>query len=141
MHPISERPPTVKLFRTCGLNPDRWQVEVLENRHRQLLLNCCRQSGKSSAVAMLALAEAIWHPMTRVLIISASHRQSRLTFDTMKLYHTMLGAPSKFRVTKDEMELKNMSRSVCRAGREATICGSREGDFGGIGEVAGGPAA
>jgi len=78
---------------------------------------------------MLALAEAIWHPMTRVLIISASHRQSRLTFEAMKLYHTMLGQPSKFRVTKDEMELKNMSRIVCLPSKEATIRGYNKIDF------------
>src|SRR5262245_51637120 len=38
--------------------------------------------GKSAVVAMLGLAEAIWHPGTRVIVISASHRQSRELFGT-----------------------------------------------------------
>src|SRR5262245_51563540 len=123
MHPISERPPTTKFFRTCGLNPDLWQVEVLENKHRQMLLNCCRQSGKTSAVAMLALVEAMWHPITRVIIISSCHRQSRELFNTMKFFYYLLGEPLKGRVTKDEMEMKNMSRIICLPSREATIRG------------------
>jgi hypothetical protein len=48
--------PAVRLMRNFGLIPDPWQVEVLESNQRQLLLNCCRQVGKSTVVALLALA-------------------------------------------------------------------------------------
>src|SRR5713226_5952371 len=41
------RPPAVKLMTNLGLKPDPWQVEVLEGNHTRLLLNCCRQAGKS----------------------------------------------------------------------------------------------
>jgi hypothetical protein len=41
------RPPGVRVMRGLGLEPDAWQVEVLESTHSRLLLNCCRQAGKS----------------------------------------------------------------------------------------------
>jgi hypothetical protein len=56
--PHTTRPLAVNIMRSLGLEPDPWQVEVLEAGHPRLLLNCCRQAGKSTALAMLALAEA-----------------------------------------------------------------------------------
>ena len=45
--PLVDRPPTVDIMRSLGLEPDPWQVEVLESRRPQILLNCCRQSGRA----------------------------------------------------------------------------------------------
>ena len=42
------RPPTVQLMRKLGLEPDPWQVEVLEGGHPRLPLNCSRPAGKST---------------------------------------------------------------------------------------------
>lgn len=66
------RPPAVKLMRNLGLEPDPWQVEVLEAGHQRLLLNCSRQAGKSTVVALLGLAEAVFVPFTKVLLVSRS---------------------------------------------------------------------
>jgi hypothetical protein len=52
-----------------------------------LLFNCCRQAGKSTVVAFLALFTALTKYMTRVLILSRSHRQSR------ELLRKCLGKP------------------------------------------------
>ena len=38
-----------------GLAPDPWQQDLLRSADRQVLLNCARQSGKSTTVAALAL--------------------------------------------------------------------------------------
>ena len=54
--PTPSGPPAVRLMRNLGLEPDPWQVEVLEGGHPRLLLNCCRQAGKSTVVALLGLA-------------------------------------------------------------------------------------
>ena len=40
--------PAVHLMRNLGLEPDPWQVEVLESNVQRLLLNCCRQAGNST---------------------------------------------------------------------------------------------
>ena len=52
--PPAARPCGVHIMRSLGLEPDPWQVEVLEAGHPRLLLNCCRQAGKSTVVAALA---------------------------------------------------------------------------------------
>jgi hypothetical protein len=41
------RPPATDIMRSLGLEPDPWQVEVLEGDHGRLLLNCCRQTKQS----------------------------------------------------------------------------------------------
>ena len=57
--PTHEYPsPRREVMRKLGLEPDPWQIEVLEAGHPRLLLNCCRQAGKSTVVALLGLVEA-----------------------------------------------------------------------------------
>ena len=38
-------------MRRLGFEPDPWQLDVLQARHRRLLLNCSRQAGKSTVSA------------------------------------------------------------------------------------------
>jgi hypothetical protein len=106
-----------------GLEPDPWQVEVLEAGHPRLLLNCCRQAGKSTVVAMLGLVEAIFVPFTQVLLVSRSHRQSRELFRLVTGFHRQLGATLLERQTAEELHLSNHSRIVCLPCREETIRG------------------
>lgn len=117
------RPPAVQLMRHLGLEPDPWQVEVLENGHRRLLLNCCRQAGKSTVVALLGLVEAIFVPGTKVLLVSRSYRQSRELFHIVTDFYRRLGSPFAERLNADELQLSNFSRIVCLPCREETIRG------------------
>src|SRR3954451_651930 len=87
------RPAAVRLMRNLGLEPDPWQVEVLEAGHPRLLLNCCRQAGKSTVVALLGLAEAVFVPGTKVLLASRSLRQSAELFRIVTDFHRRLGSP------------------------------------------------
>jgi hypothetical protein len=50
-------PPAVALMRRLGMEPDSWQIEVLESRRKQVLLYLCRQAGRSTVAALLTLAE------------------------------------------------------------------------------------
>src|SRR5262245_65161279 len=43
-------------MKILGYDPDPWQVEILETTRKRMLLNCSRQAGKSTVVAVLALA-------------------------------------------------------------------------------------
>src|SRR5262249_6096044 len=113
----------VNLMRSLHLEPDPWQVGVLESEHPRLLLNCCRQAGKSTAVAILALAEAVGEPGTKVLILSRSHRQSAELFRTLSLYFARVGSPLLARRTRHELELANFSRVVCLPCNEETVRG------------------
>jgi hypothetical protein len=117
------RPPAVQVMRKLGLEPDPWQVEVLQGGHPRLLLNCCRQAGKSTAVALLGLVEAIWVPYTQVLLRSRSHRQSAERFRTVADFYRRLGGPFQKRLTAEELQLTNGSRIVCLPCREETVRG------------------
>src|SRR5207249_11123207 len=87
------RPPAVQVMRSLGLEPDPWQVQVLEGGHQRLLLNCCRQAGKSTVVAALGLVEAVFVPFTKVLLVSRSHRQSTELFRIVTDLYRRLGSP------------------------------------------------
>jgi hypothetical protein len=110
-------------MRCLGLEPDPWQVEVLEAGHARLLLNCCRQAGKSTVVALLGLVEALWVPATKVLLVSRSLRQSAELFRIVTEFYRRLGSPCCERQTQDELCLSNLSRIVCLPCREETIRG------------------
>jgi hypothetical protein len=117
------RPGAVRLMRNLGLEPDPWQVEVLQAGHPRLLLNCCRQAGKSTAVAMLALAESLFLPASKVLLLSRSLRQSTELFRILTGFFDRLGSPIVQRRTAGELALSNYSRVVCLPCREDTIRG------------------
>jgi hypothetical protein len=117
------RPPAIDLMRNLGLKPDPWQAEVLEGQYPRLLLNCCRQAGKSTVVAMLGLAEALWVPATKVILLSRSHRQSRELYRLVTGFHRRLGAPLLARRTVDELHLTNFSEIISLPCKEDTIRG------------------
>jgi hypothetical protein len=117
------RPPGLRVMNGLGMQPDPWQVDVLESKHPRLLLCCCRQAGKSTVVAILGLAEAVFVPGTKVLLVSRSHRQSRELFRLVTDFYGRLGSPMKKRQTQEELELSSGSRVVCVPCREDTIRG------------------
>ena len=120
---MNTRPPAVEVMRKLGLEPDSWQVEVLEAGHPRLLLNCCRQAGKSTVVALLGLTEALFVPGTKVLLVSRSLRQASELFRIMTDFHRRLGGPLLLRRNAEELLLENLSRIVCLPCREDTIRG------------------
>ncbi len=113
----------VYLMRHLGLEPDPWQIEVLTQRHPQLLLNCCRQAGKSTAVAALALAEAVFNHGSKTLIVSRSLRQAEELFGIVVDFHRRLGEPMRDRRNAQELRLTCGSRVICVPCREDTIRG------------------
>ena len=105
----------VKLMRDLGFDPDPWQRQVLEGGQPRLLLNCCRQAGKSTVVALLGLLEALVEPLRLVLLVSRSHRQSTELFRIITNMHARLGGGFLKRKTIHELEFTSGSRIVsCR---------------------------
>src|SRR5437868_12499410 len=86
------RPRPLRLMRHLGLEPDPWQVEVLEGKHHRLLLNCFRQAGKSTVVAMVALLGAVLIPQRLIVLLSRSMRQSSELFRKVSNFYQRLGA-------------------------------------------------
>ena len=59
-----------------GFAPDPWQAGVLRWSGKRLLMNCARQTGKSTTSAALGLHTALYYPGSLVLLVSPSLRQS-----------------------------------------------------------------
>ncbi len=50
------------LARRAGITPDDWQTGILRSDAKQMILNCSRQSGKSTITAVLGVHTAIYTP-------------------------------------------------------------------------------
>jgi hypothetical protein len=105
-----------------GVHPDPWQRAFLLSADRQVLLNCSRQSGKSTVVSALALHTALFTAGSLVLLLSPSQRQSAEIFRKVIDAYRALGKPVSARQhTQLCLELINGSRVLCLPGREGTI--------------------
>jgi hypothetical protein len=110
------------LLEARGLAPDPWQRALLLSTDRQILLNCSRQSGKSTVVSALALHTALFAPDSLVLLLSPSQRQSGEIFrKVLDIYHALDRPLRAVYKTQLRLELANGSRVLCLPGREGTI--------------------
>jgi hypothetical protein len=105
-----------------GLTPDAWQRDFLLGSSRQVLLNCSRQSGKSTTVAALALHTALFQERSLVLLLSPSLRQSAELFRKILAFYKTIKRPvAAVRQSRTQLELANQSRIVSLPGKEATV--------------------
>ena len=56
---------------------DGWQRRLLRSDADRVILNCCRQSGKSTMGGLLALHRALLRPASLVLILAPAERQAK----------------------------------------------------------------
>ncbi len=114
----------VVMAERIGLQPDPWQQRVLRSSEPRLLLNCCRQSGKSTTVALLACHTALYQPGSLTLVLSPGERQSKETLrKVMDVYRALQQSVRPAVENKLELELSNGSRIVALPGKESTIRG------------------
>lgn len=115
----------VYLFRALGNEPDPWQSQVLRSPAKQVLLNCARQTGKSTVVAVAALHEALYRPPALVLLLSPGERQSGELFrKVMDTYHALaIEKPPLVLESIFRAEFANGSRILALPGREDTVRG------------------
>ncbi len=107
-----------------GLRPDPWQRDVLRSSAPRLLLNCCRQSGKSTTTAVLACHTALYQPGSLTLCLSPGERQSKELLRKVLDTYRRLGRPVPAEAeNKLELELSNGSRIIALPGAEHTIRG------------------
>lgn len=112
----------VHFARSCGVVPDAWQSDVLRSRDPRVLMNCSRQSGKSTTAAIIALHRAVHVPGSLVLVVSPSQRQSAELFRVIAGLHRRVGTPPKAE-NLHEMTVANGSRVLSLPGSETTIRG------------------
>ena len=112
----------VALAREAGLEPDDWQAKVLRSPAPRILLNCCRQSGKSTVTALLAVHTALYEPGALVLLLSPSLRQSQELFRKALGTYRSLGRPVAIESESAlRLELETGSRIISLPGREQTV--------------------
>jgi len=107
-----------------GIELDDWQANVLTAPSKRVLLNCSRQSGKSTTSAALALHTAVYRPASLTLMVSPSLRQSNELFRKWRtLAEQMPHPPAMTQDTSTSATLANSSRVVSLPSSEATIRG------------------
>jgi len=119
----------VVLAEQAGLVPDPWQAAVLRSAASRMLLNCSRQSGKSTITSILALHTALYASDSLVLLLSPSLRQSSELFKKCIGVYRDLGRPvSPESETALTLTLQNGSRIV-------SLPGSKDGNIRGYSGV------
>jgi hypothetical protein len=110
--------------RALGLEPDPWQERLLRSGSDRVLLNCCRQSGKSTMTGLIALHRALYHPGSLILCLAPALRQSQELFGKVLSFYRDLGRPVLPQAERKlSLELENGSRIVTLPGSEKTIRG------------------
>jgi hypothetical protein len=121
----AERDPVWFAERVLGIEKlDDWQSDLLRKKPQRYILNCHRQSGKSTTVSVDALHTAAFESESLVLLVSPSLRQSSELFrkvaDAYRKVEGIIPADSDLKLT---LELRNGSRIVSLPGTEGTIRG------------------
>jgi hypothetical protein len=110
--------------RMLGLEPDPWQEKLLRSTADRVLLNCCRQSGKSTMTGLIALHRALYHPGSLILCLAPALRQSQELFGKVLGFYRDLGRPVAPQAERKlSLELENDSRIVTLPGSDKTIRG------------------
>src|SRR5215211_8145678 len=106
-----------------GMEPDPWQHDLLRSTSDRVLLNCCRQSGKSTMTGVIALHQALYYPGSLILCLAPALRQSQELFGKVLGFYRDLGRPIPAQAERKlSLELENGSRIdeccvVCRVKR------------------------
>jgi len=114
----------VALAEKIGMTPDDWQIKVLRSSSDRVLLNCCRQSGKSTTAGVLAVHAALYEPDSLVLLLAPAQRQSQELFKKVIATYRTVGRPVPAEQESAlSLTLENGSRVVCLPGKESTVRG------------------
>src|SRR5215212_4513346 len=114
----------VAFAKKLGIVPDGWQRDLLHSTSDRILLNCSRQSGKSTMTAVMALHRALYHPDSLILCLAPALRQSQELFGKVLGFYRDLGRPILAQAERRlSLELENESRIVTLPGSEKTIRG------------------
>ncbi|HWQ65363.1 MAG TPA: terminase large subunit [Methanospirillum sp.] len=108
----------------CKKPPDPWQAQLLMGTSKRILLNCSRQSGKSTTSAILALHRALFFPKSMIILVSHTQRQSDLLFKKVQEFYELVpNQPKLPEDNKRSMKLRNGSWIVSVPGKGENIRG------------------
>ena len=103
-----------------GYHPDDWQAKLLRSRARKIVLNCSRQSGKSTTCAALGLHESIYRHPSFGLVIAPTQDQSSELMLKFDEFRGAVELPSAYMSTDTKLAVRfsNGNRFVARPGSE-----------------------
>jgi hypothetical protein len=112
----------------CGLTPEKWQADWMRARPRKVAASCSRQSGKSTAAALIGLQTAVSIPGSLSIIGGPAQRQSNEFVRTIKGLHDKLSrkdsnTPRLVGDSVTRIELENKSRVIALPSDPATVRG------------------
>lgn len=112
------------LMDRAGMEPDPWQDNLFLGAWDRALLNCCRQSGKTTASAALALETALSTPSGLVLILAPARRQSKEFLHTVRTLYRDAGPQTKVEKWSElRLGFENGARIIALPGKESTVRG------------------
>jgi hypothetical protein len=121
-----ERADPFLMAERAGITPDHWQSDLLRSGAKQMILNCSRQSGKSTITSILGLHTALFQDNALILLLSPSLRQSVELFKKLKDFYTAVASPFLPTATEESslrLQFSNGSRVVALPGSESTVRG------------------
>lgn len=114
----------VIMARNAGLELDPWQCRFVRSRADRVLVNCSRQSGKSTTTSVLAVHTALYKENSTTLLLSPSLRQSSLLFrKCMEIYRALDKPIAPEAESALRLQLENGSQIVSLPGKEGTVRG------------------
>jgi len=108
-----------------GYHPDPWQEKLLRSRSKKIILNCSRQSGKSTTCAALGLHESIYRRPSFGLVIAPSKDQSAELMLKFDEFRSAVELPSDYLSTDTKLAVRfsNGNRFIARPGSEKSSRG------------------
>ena len=108
-----------------GFKCDDWQKDALQADDRELMFNCCRQSGKSTIASIKAVHYCVQHDGALVILISPSDRQSSELFRKVRydVIARMRSPPVLVEDNQTSLRMANGSRIVSLPSSVDTIIG------------------
>ena len=103
-----------------GFHPDPWQANLLRSRSKKIILNCSRQSGKSTVCAALGLHESIYRRPSFGLVIAPTQDQSSELMLKFDEFRGAVELPSDYLSTDTKLAVRfaNGNRFIARPGSE-----------------------
>ena len=109
---------------SIGFKPDQWQKDVLLSQKKRIILNCARQTGKSTTTAIKAQHRATYFADSLILILAPSLKQSQEIY--RKVVDVRRREAHPLELVEDTMtgcSYSNGSRILCLPGSESSVRG------------------
>jgi len=108
-------------YRKCGFRCDAQQRNIFRRSNKRVILNCSRQTGKSTTAALIAVHTAVLQPASTIVVTAPTKQQIREFMRKVRDFACVASASS--RGGRFFVEFKNGSRIIGIAANEDNVRG------------------